>query len=212
MNNPQQTQQAAPKKTAAQRLDQLENALMSLYGAVDNMARDLTTAKEAVRLLGNKSDAIVKLIARGEDLTDESIAAVMVENNIDELKGRVNQLIEAGVLVAEESVTETSFVVGREIDNEGKFINPRIQFALKAMPAPTQKAILGSKPGDVVVIAEGKSKFEVLETYKIQQPKPAQQVETAEVNAADQLKAATEETKEEVKEEAKSEEAPKSNA
>jgi len=209
MNQQQPQQQAAPKKTAAQRLDQLENALMSLYGAVDNMARDLMTAKEALRLLGNKTDAIVKIVARGEDLTDQNIADVMVENNIDELKNRVSQLVANGVLVSEESVNELSFVVGREIDTEGKFINPRIQFALKAMPAPTQKAILGAKPGDVVVIAEGKSKFEVLETYKIQQPKPAAQVEAAaDETATDQLKAATEETKEE----AKTEEAPKSNA
>lgn len=184
-NQNQQAQPAASKKTAAQRIEALENAFMSLYHTADNMARDLLTTKEALKLVGNKLDAVAKLAK----LSDDDIAKLMIENNIEELKGKLKNLVDNGVLSAEEAVQENSFVVGREIDNEGTVVNPRLQFAMKAMPATTQEKIKGSKPGDVITIEEGKLRFEVLETYKIEPPKPAVESQDRQAVAAPEEKA-----------------------
>src|SRR5690242_16307611 len=126
MNQNQQQAPVSQKKTAAQRIEALENAFMSLYHTADNMARDLLTAKEAIKLLGNKLDAVAKLAK----LSDDDIAKIMIENNIAELKGKIDNLVEKGVLTAEEEVKENSFVVGREIDQDSTVVNPRLQFAL----------------------------------------------------------------------------------
>lgn len=193
-NQNQQAQPAASKKTAAQRIEALENAFMSLYHTADNMARDLLTAKEAIKLLGNKLDAVVKLAK----LSDDDIAKLMIENNIDELKGKLKGLVDNGVLSAEEAVQENSFVVGRELDNEGVVVNPRLQFAMKAMPAKTQEKIKGAKPGDVITIEEGKLRFEVLESYKINPPPAAPEAGAVGKEAAEGVPGeVTEEKKEE---------------
>jgi len=162
---------AVSKKTAAQRIESLENAFMSLYHTADNIARDVLTIKEAVKLLGNKLDAVAKL----GGMKDDDIAKVMIENNIEDLKDKIDNLVKNGVLTAEEVVQENSFVVGREIDQDGTVVNPRLQFTLKAMPLTTQEKIKSSKPGDIVIVEEGKLRFEILETYKINAPEPAAQ-------------------------------------
>ena len=57
-----------------------------MYQAGDNLASDTQTLKEAIKLLGNKIDAIVKATMAGEDLNDEVLSRIMVENNVTELK------------------------------------------------------------------------------------------------------------------------------
>lgn len=171
MNQPQQQQ--APKRTAVQRLDDLERALMGMFQAGDVTNRDVQTLKEAIKLLGNKVDAIVKATQQGEDLNDEILSRIMVENNVAELKGRVDQLVANGALLpTTEAVDEKSFVVGREIDADGKVLNPRLQFVLQSLQEPLRLLIMGKKVGDTVEFQEGKLKFELQEAYTIAPPKP----------------------------------------
>jgi hypothetical protein len=167
----EQKEQKQPKKTAAQRIDDLEHALMSLYQTADNMARDVTTLKDAVKILGNKVDAIVKATNRGETLTDEVISKIMVENNSEELKQKVANLVNAGALVPAEEILETSFIVGQEIDDEGIVQNPRIQFVVSTLQENIRKKFPGAKAGQVLDLQEGKWKFVVSEIYSIVVPK-----------------------------------------
>jgi hypothetical protein len=165
------------KKSATQRLSELETAFMSLYGAADNMARDLMVIKEAIKLLGNKVDAMVKCLNKGKGLSDENIAAEMVENNVQELKSRVDNMLGQGVLVATDTVVDNTFVVGRELGDDGKIVNPRIQFLLSAVKPELQDKLKGAKVGDKVDTGEGKMPLEVLEVYTIATPKAPEQDE-----------------------------------
>lgn len=174
-------QQQADKRTASQRIDDTERGLMSLYQTADNMARDLLTIKEAIKLLGNKLDSVVKASAQGLPLNDEVIAKIMVENNVEELKGKVTNLVNQGVLVAAEEVGPNSFVVGREISEDGTVQNPRMQFVVNALQEGVKEKFPGTKPGQILELQEGKWKFEVQETYNIQTP-PAP---TAEAQATE---------------------------
>jgi hypothetical protein len=163
--------QQADKRTASQRLDDMERGLMALYQTADNMARDLMTIKEAIKLLGNKLDSVVKASQRGEALNDETIAKIMVENNIEELKEKVTNLVNQGVLQATEEVTANSFVVGRELAEDGTVANPRMQFVVSALNPEVRDKFPGAKVGQTLELQEGKWKFEVLEVYAIVTPK-----------------------------------------
>ena len=57
-------QQQPQKPTASQRIDSLENGLGALFQTADNLARDMMIVKDAIKLLGNKLDAVVKLSNR----------------------------------------------------------------------------------------------------------------------------------------------------
>ena len=158
---------------------------MSLYQTADNMARDLSTSKDAIKLLGNKTDSIVKAIGRGEPVTDTVIAKIMVENNVEELTEKVNDLISQGILKEEESVTENSFVVGQELDENGAIANPRMQFVVSSLQEPLREKLKGAKVGDTLDLQEGKWKFSVLATYSINTPPaPEAQVSAPEAQVS----------------------------
>lgn len=166
-------QQQQDKRTASQRIDDMERGLMALYQTADNMARDLMTIKEAIKLLGNKLDSVVKASARGEALSDEVIAKIMVENNVEELKEKVTNLVAQGVLVAAEEIGPNSFIVGRELNEAGEVQNPRMQFVVSALQPEVRDKFPGAKAGQTLDLQEGKWKFEVLEVYNIQTPQQA---------------------------------------
>lgn len=175
-----QNQKPVDNRNASQKIQDLENAMMQLYQTVDAMARDLGTVKEAIKLLGNKVDSIVKASSKGEVISDDVISRIMIENNCEELKQKVTVMQAQGILVAQEQVGTDSFVVGAELNDKDETVNPRLQFALYVLSPELQEKIKGSKVGDVLTLQEGKLRFKVLESYQIQQPKTAETAVTAD--------------------------------
>lgn len=163
-------QQTEVKKTAAQRIDDLEFAVNQVYVMSNNMAADLMLIKDAVKLLGKKVDAMVQIINKNEAMTDENIAKLMVEMNIEELKKKIEALIEKGILVPAEEISQTGFIVGQELDQDGKVVQPRTQFAVSALQPEIAPKILGKKAGDVIEVSEGKLSLKVMEVYEIKTP------------------------------------------
>ena len=155
------------KRTASQRIEDLERTVMAAYQTLDQMARDLMTIKEAIKLLGNKTSAI----ATAANIPDDIISKLMLDANVAELKSKVDVLVEQGVLVADENLTDTSFVVGQEVDSNGAIVNPRLQFTLGSLnPDLRAKIAAGKVGGDDIELQEGKLKFRLLETYQIVTP------------------------------------------
>lgn len=168
--------------TASQRIDNLENAVMGMYQTVDNMARDLLTLKSAVQLLDNKLSAVVKASNQGEALTNDVLDRLMQQNNAESLKSKVDAFVAQGILVPAESVKQNSFLVGRELAEDGTVVNMRIQFVVASAQKEAQDKLVGAKVGDVVSFEEGKPKLEVLEVFDVHTP-TASDV-PAEVDAA----------------------------
>lgn len=183
MNQPQnqnQAQRPVDNRSASQKITDLENAVMSTYQTLDNVIKDLGTIKDAIKLLGNKVDSIVKASVQGEAINDVVLSRIMIENNCEELANKVKVMLAQGVLVAQEQVGENSFIVGAELNDAGETVNPRLQFGIFALRPELQEKLKGSKSGDVINLEEGKLKFKVLESYAIQQPSndaPAAQAE-----------------------------------
>ena len=168
---PKEETKKTDNRTAVQKIADLENAVMSLFHVNDNLTRDFLTLKEAIQLLDSKVNAIVKATSAGEPLTDQVLTRIMTENKAEELSNKVKGMIAQGFLEKEEQVSENAFVVGSEQNDEGVTINPRLQFALKALNPNFQAKLVGRLPGEVVDIEEGKLKFKVLESYLIKEPK-----------------------------------------
>lgn len=178
MSNEEQTD----KRTATQKIDDLERGLMAIYQTADNMARDVMVIKDALKLLGNKVDSTMKASVAGEPLTDEVVSKYMILNNVAELKAKVDNLIARGTLVPQDTITENSFVVGEDVDDQGEMKSPRLQFVLAQIGNPEfQAKFLGAQVGQTLDLEEGKNKFKVTEIYDIQNPKAP---EVAPVEAA----------------------------
>jgi hypothetical protein len=172
------TEQKPTQKTASQRIDDLENGLRSVYHTLNVMAKDLGTLKEAAKLLGTKMDAIVQVIKSGEPLSEGAISKAMIQINVDDLRIKVENLINSGLLSPTETVTENCFVVGRELTESGEVANPRMQFILQTLKEDLRNKFMGAKVGQNLMLEEGKWTFEVQEIYRIVEP---QQVPEAPV-------------------------------
>lgn len=176
MNNVPGNQKKTDNRSATQKLSDLEQAVLSLYNVSDNLARDFMVLKDAVKLLNNKVSAIVQASTDGLELSDPVLNEIMVNNNIQELKERVDNMVLQSVIAPETQVSENSFVVGSELDTDGTVKNPRVQFALKALSPELQGKIKGANVGDVLHLQDGKLDFKILESYTIlppQAPAPA---------------------------------------
>jgi hypothetical protein len=186
----EQTQKPAENRTATQKIADLEQAAMSLFNVNDNFSRDLMNLKEAIKLLDKKVNAVVQATTAGEALSDEVLTRIMIQNEVEELTRKLERMVTLGALSPETTVSENSFVVGCELDDEGKIHNPRMQFALKALPKEIQDKIVGAQAGDTLRLAEKKLRFRVLESYKIETP-PAP-TEATETETAPSPETATE--------------------
>lgn len=191
MSDQKSDQKPVDSRSASQKISDLENAMMALYQTANNMSSDIMTLKEAVKLLGNKVDSIVKASTNGEQITDAVIARIMIENNVEDLTNKVKNMVAQGILAVQEQVNNDSFIVGEETNDQGEIVNPRLQFALMAVQPELREKFVGAKAGDLLTLQEGKLKFRLLETYQIQQPK-APEAPAAEPAVADAVAPAPE--------------------
>lgn len=157
------------QRTATQRIEDLETSLVGLYSVTNNMARDLVMLKEALGLLGKKSDAIVKAVNIGGEITDQRLSELMIESNVEEMKKTVEAALAEGKLSVSESAGESAYLVVRQVDAEGKVINRRLQFGLAAVPEQIKEKFKDAKAGDVLDLGDS-IKTEVLEVYTINPP------------------------------------------
>jgi len=188
MSDEQQQQQPVDKRTATQKIADLEAAVMELYQTIQIMGRDLSIAKDAIKLLGNKLDSVVQAAATGQPINDETVAKLMVSNNVEELKQKVSNLVAQGFLQPSETVPENAFVVGREENDKGETVNPRLQFSLSALENEDfRNKIKAAKIGDVINLQEDKLRFVLLEVYAIvaAQAVPAQEQTPASTASAE---------------------------
>lgn len=172
-----ETQGTQEKLSPTQRLENVETGFMSLSTTVSQLINDLLIMKDALKLLNSKVNAIVKATNKGDALTDEVLSKIMMDNEADNLKQRVTDLIDKGLLVSQTVSDANSFYVGHEINDAGEVVNPRLQFGAVIFEKEVQDRLLGAKVGDQIVLADPKVKFVVEEVYGVQMPEsPTQAV------------------------------------
>jgi hypothetical protein len=164
--------QNKPHLTASQRLEGLEQAVIALDQALANLATTTQNMVKTMRMLNTKMDSLIVANERKIDISNASIESLMVEENVRDLKARLEQMKAQGFLGESASeISETSFVVGRELHHESREVqNPRIQFGVQNVSADTRSKLLGKKVGDLVSFGENEHLLEIEEIYPITTP------------------------------------------
>ncbi len=168
------------KRTASQRIDDLERAVMSIFQVTNNMARDNQLVKNALKLIDTKITATAQALVAGELPTEEVVSRYMKAIEIAELKEKVTNLINQGFLVASEDIEDGTFIVGSENEPDaedgtaGKVVHSRLQFTLQSLDPAVQEKLKGHKVGATVRFKDDALVFKVLEVYKIVNPTPVE--------------------------------------
>jgi hypothetical protein len=183
------------KKNATERLEDLEKAIgqvIQMLQPMEIMAKDLIGLKDALKLMNNKVDSVIKSVNEGGQITDERLSAFMVENNVKELADKVANMVGSGLLVASDTVQSESFVVINEVDPSGKIVNPRMQFLLSALQhEEVRTKLTGAKVGTNLTIGDQGASINILEAYDIITPQAdsAAPAEAAPVEATAEVTA-----------------------
>ena len=180
-----------PHLTATQRLEGLESAVMTLDAALANLTQTVGTIKQAIKLLSSKVDAVVVAGERKLDLSNSTVESLMIEENVRDLKSRVEGMTASGIVKPAATVGSNGFVVGRELNRESRAVaNPRIQFAMRSLSSEAMKSqLLGLAPGALVDFGGEENLLEIEEVYEIveESAQPQQATETpAETQTQDQ--------------------------
>jgi membrane-associated HD superfamily phosphohydrolase len=167
------------KLTASQRIEALENIISNYDARFEAAANEIDRLQNLLQSLAKRLNASIRATE-----SDDAVKNIIIEDNVKDLQGKVDFLIEQGALVdnPEGEVHNGSFIVGREVDASGKVVNPRIQFALGTVIPEFQQKLLGKKVGDLVNTSDDDQggSIEILSLYNIEQPKVEKKFEDEE--------------------------------
>lgn len=203
------------KVKATERLAALESKIEELLEAKDisnatarrvgemelivyNLSRENEIMKEALSLLNEKQTAIVSLNNEGKSLSDDNINEKIVSMKELALKNVVDARLESGDIISTDSIGENSLVISRELTEEGKVENPRLQFIVGRLVPELKGKFVGLKAGDLVKGEEGKLDIEIMEIYNFVEKELGQENEKPSDDSVSSEKSeeASEETKE----------------
>ena len=176
------------KLTAAERIkvlekmvDDLNQDIQQLAGLNNTNVKNIQTLleqnegfRQALSALARRLNATIQSGEKGT-INNEAVNQVLVDENIRELKSKVDLLKKNGIIEEDPkgTVGERTFLIGREINKEGEEINPRMQFAVASLTPEGKEKVNGRKKGDVVDNFSGDgSNLEIKELYHIAEEKP----------------------------------------
>ena len=170
--------------TAAQRLEGLEATAKALDMAAFQLTQQLSSVENSQRELSDQLKALIQLLGEGAAISETSVGQRRVDTKIALMKAALQDKIDSGVLSASDEVSETSFLVGKEVETAtGNVQNARIQVALFAIKNEEMRAsLLGKHVGDVVQISDSVS-LEIQEIYAIAVEQPAPEAPAADASA-----------------------------
>ena len=165
----------APKKaTSTQKLAALEDKAMAHERNFLVLADEIDQLKVLIQGLNKRLNAAIKAGETEDGLSNQSVQDIIIEENEKELKGKVDFLVEQGLLkkLGKKEVADIkSFIVGKEVDSEsGKVVNPRAQFSVGSLSPDLQEKVIGLKLGDSTSFREEDPDFVVTELYSIVDP------------------------------------------
>jgi uncharacterized coiled-coil protein SlyX len=165
------------KLNAAQRLESLENAMALVDKTIHELFKSVENLRLAGKTLSNKVDSIISASSQGQQINDDIINKIMIENNVSELKERIEKLKASNQIIDGSEIGDMSLMVLREIDPDtNEVANPRVQIAFQLLAEPTKELLKGKKAGDIISMGENKLNIEVLEVYNIVIPEAQKEV------------------------------------
>lgn len=147
----QQKAQEGKQLTASQRIEALEASFTAQAQNIQAVAQEIDALRQTMTAIARRLNATIQAGEQGS-VNNEAVKNLLVEENIRELEDKVKFLVENKVLEEDtkEEVHKRSFLIGRELDEDKKVINPRMQFAVSSLTDEAQKKVLGKKVGDLI--------------------------------------------------------------
>jgi len=180
------TEQLSEKKqNAVQKINALEQKILELSKVVNTnsqvLAEEIDAVKRNIGSIVHRLNAAIKAAEDG-DLTSASVNAIIIQQNVEDLKTKVAYLENQGLLSRNDDaeITDKTFVVAREIDDEGNEVNPRVQFAVGTLSQEIKDLLLGKKIGDLIKPEESELTIEILGVYDIKEVKVQKNFEEEE--------------------------------
>jgi hypothetical protein len=162
-------QTAAPSwetMTATERLDVLRDGQAVLFEQLHMTLDQIQGLKTHITEIYKKIHAIVKISEDGKSVSNATLKETVEEYNVDALKKKTKELLDAGLMQPSEVSTLNSFVAGRLIGKDGNVISPRTQVMVNQVAGDDLQCVLNKKVGDKTTLAGG-STFIVEEVYEI---------------------------------------------
>jgi len=160
---------ATPNLTAAQRIENLERSTDGIRKMIQVVAEEMDKLQQTQLALAKRLDATLKVASSDAGLSEASVNAFEVEQQIKAMKDKVDLLVSQGALVESDEIKQgNNFIVGREITKEGEVVSARTQATISTLPKEVQDALMNKKVGDLVNFDEGKLSFQVDEIYLIE--------------------------------------------
>lgn len=154
-------------KGALERINEIEQSLPGLINAVN---QGFVEFNSRVAGIAEVLEAVVQKL--GPDQVQNILAERRAERDAERVKQAkewLAQQVEAGNLVATDTVTERSLLVGVETGADGEVVAPgRIQLTMDRVNPEVRALLLGQTAGTKVQ-TPGNTTFEVLEVYNISQ-------------------------------------------
>jgi len=169
MENQQQTQ-----LTAAQRLTRLENALNMVDETMGQIGNQFGQMVELISELRSRSEALERVLEGEDKGLKARVNLEVVSMRVKKLDERVQELVASGLVIPADTVSEKSFLVGREVSvTDGSLVSPRSQFWVSEFPKVTS-LVVGKKIGDQLLFTEdAKAAFEIESIYDFKAPEAA---------------------------------------
>lgn len=172
-----------PKRNATETIKALENSFMAQSQQIQILADEIDRMRQLIAALGKRLNASIQA-AEGGNLTGDSVNKIVLQENVKELEGKIQFLVDQGVLKKndESPITDQTFVVGRTIDTEGNVVDPRIQFSVGSIDKNVQNKLMNKKVGETVTYEDGEPNFEITEVYEIHTPTVKKSFEATQSN------------------------------
>lgn len=162
-------------------LEELTNGIAAF------LQTEVSGLKQAVNGLRQSEINVVEVlnammgVLGGEEFT-KKVQNQLLDNRVVKQKEMLDKAVADGLLVGVERVTESSFLVGREVSKSGDVLNGgRSQVEYSQLTEDAKKSALNQGVGAVINGEDGT--FEVLEIYELapqkNEPAPESNVESA---------------------------------
>jgi len=167
------------KMSLLEQCEYLSKSLASVREDQEGFARNVTTNFAKIIDLVNSVVETCKVMdpTFGDKLQAQVEKTIQRRNEefLANKKAQVQALVKAGTLKPSDKITETSFLIAREFDKDGKLTHPFLQNLFQEMFPEVRAKLLGQAPGFILEQFEDgkpdqlKGKFEILEVYEVVQ-------------------------------------------
>ena len=160
------------KTISIQALDSMKTFLLKLNELRDNTFRQFNIVNQSLNGADSDFIALTRILSKSMPDLEKEIAEEKKSINEEQLKYSVELLVKSNLLEASDLSDEGSFIVFREVMDDGSISVRRSQFSYsdlsKSLGEDMSKMFLSRQVGEVFKVSEDANRsIEILEIYKI---------------------------------------------